>query len=81
MPILGNVVNKRRGQYVEQENWGWALASSELFVKFSKESADDCHFFLLCDWRDFPGGWLKPLKFLSRGLWIPVGRVSGAEKV
>jgi hypothetical protein len=59
MPILGNVVNKRRGQYVEQENWGWALASSELFVKFSKESADDCHFFLLCDWRDFPGGWLK----------------------
>ncbi len=58
---------------------GWALASSELFVKFSKESADDCHFFLLCDWRDFPVG--DGLKFLSRGLWIPVGSVSGAEKV
>ncbi len=44
---------------LSRKGGGGALADTELFVKFSKESADDCHFFLLCDWRDFPGGWLK----------------------
>ncbi len=41
---------------LSRKRGGGALADTELFVKFMKESSDDCHFFLLCDWRDFPGG-------------------------